>query len=81
MTDNRVSAHRTAFAHGSTADWIADEISAIEEMTRGRFRLTSYYLICALDALASEATATAQAERAGERKAPASVRRKSGKRA
>ena len=45
---------KPAFHHGSIAEWIADGISAIEELTRGRYALTSHHLLLALEALAME---------------------------
>lgn len=50
----RIPTRVTSFPHSGVAEWIADEISAIEAIARGRFARTSHFLILALDALASE---------------------------
>lgn len=58
---------KPAFHHGSIADWVADGISAIEELTRGRYALTSHHLLLALEALAMEVSnEIAQAAEASE---------------
>ena len=55
------------FHNGSIAEWIADGISAIEELTRGRYALTSHHLLLALEALATEVSnEIAQAAEASE---------------
>lgn len=53
MSGRRTSG-QTAYPRGSLADWIADEISAVEGMTRGRYPRTSHLLVLALEALAAE---------------------------
>lgn len=55
------------FHNGSIADWVADGISAIEELTRGRYALTSQHLLLALEVLAMEVSnEIAQAAEASE---------------
>ena len=54
MSGHRPMRKVAAFPRGSLADWIADEISAVEATTRGRYPRTSHLLVLALDALAAE---------------------------
>ena len=54
MSGRQLTRKADAFPRGSLADWIADEISAVEATTRGRYPRTSHLLVLALDALATE---------------------------
>lgn len=54
MSGRRTMRKADAFPRGSLADWIADEISAVEATTRGRYPRTSHLLVLALEALAAE---------------------------
>lgn len=54
MSGRRTMRKVDTFPQGSLADWISDEISAVEAMTRGQYPRTSHLLVLALDALATE---------------------------
>ena len=54
MSGRRTMRKVDTFPQGSLADWIADEISAVEATTRGRYPRTSHLLVLALEALATE---------------------------
>ena len=54
MSGRQTTRKADAFPRGSLADWIADEISAVEATTRGRYPRTSHLLVLALEALAAE---------------------------
>lgn len=54
MSGRRTMRKVDTFPRGSLADWIADEISAVEATTRGRYPRTSHLLVLALEALAAE---------------------------